>query len=97
MLQRRFSIAPMVDERVKTGERIVICGPSGSGKSTLIRCINRLEWRDINIYNELGIPALTYGPRAANHVFKRALSIESLYQAAGVYARIAIDLCSKMK
>ncbi len=54
-------------------------------------------WRDINIYNELGIPALTYGPRAANHAFKRALTIESLYQAACVYARIAIDLCSQQK
>lgn len=54
-------------------------------------------WRDINIYNELGIPALTYGPRAANHAFKRALSIDSLYQAACVYARIAIDLCSQDK
>lgn len=29
--------------KVKSGERIVICGPSGSGKSTLIRCINQLE------------------------------------------------------
>jgi acetylornithine deacetylase/succinyl-diaminopimelate desuccinylase-like protein len=54
-------------------------------------------WRDINIYNEIGIPALTYGPRAATHAYKRALSIESLYQSACVYARIAIDLCSQEK
>ena len=29
--------------KVKSGERVVVCGPSGSGKSTLIRCINQLE------------------------------------------------------
>jgi acetylornithine deacetylase/succinyl-diaminopimelate desuccinylase-like protein len=54
-------------------------------------------WRDINIYNELGIPALTYGPRAAAHAYKRALSIESLYQASCVYARTAIELCNQTK
>ena len=39
-------------------------------------------WRDINVFNEVGIPAMTYGPRATTHQFKRALTIESLYQAA---------------
>jgi len=32
-----------INLKVRTGERIVVCGPSGSGKSTMIRCINRLE------------------------------------------------------
>jgi acetylornithine deacetylase/succinyl-diaminopimelate desuccinylase-like protein len=54
-------------------------------------------WRDINIYNEMGVPALTYGPRAAAHAYKRALSIDSLYQAACVYARTAIELCGQEK
>jgi acetylornithine deacetylase/succinyl-diaminopimelate desuccinylase-like protein len=36
-------------------------------------------WRDLNDFNELGIPALTYGPRSTTHSFKRALSIESMY------------------
>lgn len=38
-----FHVLKDINLKVKTGERIVICGPSGSGKSTLIRCINRLE------------------------------------------------------
>ncbi len=38
-----FHVLRDIDFKVRTGERIVICGPSGSGKSTLIRCINRLE------------------------------------------------------
>jgi acetylornithine deacetylase/succinyl-diaminopimelate desuccinylase-like protein len=54
-------------------------------------------WRDINIYNEIGIPALTYGPRTTNHAYRRALPIESLYQAACAYALIAVDLCNQDK
>ena len=54
-------------------------------------------WRDINIYNEIGIPSLTYGPRSVTHAYRRTLTVDSLYQAACVYARIAIDLCSQEK
>lgn len=50
-------------------------------------------WRDSNIFSELGIPVVNYGPRSATHSFKRALTSESLYQAACVYARTAINLC----
>ena len=32
-----------VNETVRKGEVVVVCGPSGSGKSTLIRTINQLE------------------------------------------------------
>lgn len=54
-------------------------------------------WRDINIFNEVGIPALTYGPRSERHSYRRALKIESLYQSACVYARTAVDLCNQEK
>jgi acetylornithine deacetylase/succinyl-diaminopimelate desuccinylase-like protein len=54
-------------------------------------------WRDINAFNEVGIPALTYGPRSTTHSFKRALSIDSLYQAACAYARIAVEICNEEK
>ena len=54
-------------------------------------------WRDINAFNEVGIPALTYGPRSRAQGRKRALSIESLYQSAQLYARIALDICSERK
>jgi len=32
-----------INEEVKEGQTVVVCGPSGSGKSTLLRCINGLE------------------------------------------------------
>jgi acetylornithine deacetylase/succinyl-diaminopimelate desuccinylase-like protein len=54
-------------------------------------------WRDSNIFAELGIPAINYGPRSATHAYKRALTRESLYQAACVYARTAVAICSRMK
>jgi acetylornithine deacetylase/succinyl-diaminopimelate desuccinylase-like protein len=54
-------------------------------------------WRDINIFNEVGIPALTYGPRPVASTVKHGLTIESLYQAACAYARIAVDLCNQEK
>ena len=54
-------------------------------------------WRDINAFNEVGIPAMTIGPRSRALGGKRALPIESLYQAALLYARIAVDLCSQRK
>lgn len=38
-----FHVLKDINLKVKSKEKIVVCGPSGSGKSTLIRCINRLE------------------------------------------------------
>lgn len=38
-----FKALSNINETVKKGQTIVLCGPSGSGKSTLLRCINGLE------------------------------------------------------
>lgn len=38
-----FQALNNINETIKDGATVVICGPSGSGKSTLIRCINALE------------------------------------------------------
>lgn len=54
-------------------------------------------WRDVNIFNEVGIPALTYGPRSETHSHKRAFTIEALYKASCVYARTIVDLCSQQR
>ncbi len=38
-----FHVLVDIDEVIKKGQTVVICGPSGSGKSTLLRCVNGLE------------------------------------------------------
>ena len=52
-------------------------------------------WRDTNAFNELGIPAISYAPRAASHAARKALKVKDLTDAALVYARIAMDLCNQ--
>ena len=54
-------------------------------------------WRDINSFNEVGIPAITYGPRSERHSYRKAITIEAMVQAACVYARTMIDICSQEK
>jgi acetylornithine deacetylase/succinyl-diaminopimelate desuccinylase-like protein len=50
-------------------------------------------WRDTNAFNELGIPAVSYAPRAASHASTKSFKLKDLTDAALVYARIAMDLC----
>lgn len=52
-------------------------------------------WRDTNAFNELGIPAISYAPRAASHATTKSFAIKDLTDAALVYARIAMDLCNQ--
>jgi acetylornithine deacetylase/succinyl-diaminopimelate desuccinylase-like protein len=52
-------------------------------------------WRDTNAFNELGIPAISYAPRAASHATKKSFKVKDLQDAARVYARIAMDLCNQ--
>ena len=54
-------------------------------------------WRDVNIFNELGIPAITYGPRAKSFPYKLSISKDAMYEAACVYARTIVDLCNQNK
>jgi acetylornithine deacetylase/succinyl-diaminopimelate desuccinylase-like protein len=51
-------------------------------------------WRDTNAFNELGIPAISYAPRATSHATTKSFKVKDLTDAALVYARIAIDLCN---
>ena len=38
-----FQVLNRINEVIRRGQTVVVCGPSGSGKSTLLRCINGLE------------------------------------------------------
>lgn len=62
-------------------------------------------WRDTNVYNEFGVPALTFGPTRhktehpkqltafKHHTTARHLTIPDMVLAAKVYAGVAMDLC----
>jgi acetylornithine deacetylase/succinyl-diaminopimelate desuccinylase-like protein len=52
-------------------------------------------WRDVLIFNEMGIPAITYGPPRSFR--KQAMTIADLTRAAEVYARVAANVCSREK
>lgn len=52
-------------------------------------------WRDVSIFNEMGIPSVTYGPPRGFR--ERAMRIEDLARAARAYARIAIEVCTQEK
>jgi acetylornithine deacetylase/succinyl-diaminopimelate desuccinylase-like protein len=52
-------------------------------------------WRDINIFNEVGIPAATFGmPRkSAPDAAERFVEIKDIVDAAKMYALVAMEIC----
>ena len=52
-------------------------------------------WRDTNPFNELGIPAVTYGPAAGVGGGLFWAEIDDFVSAARVYSRLALDLCNR--
>ena len=54
-------------------------------------------WRDLNVFNEVGIPSVCYGPprqrEALSGAGNRAMKIADLVQATKVYALSALELC----
>jgi acetylornithine deacetylase/succinyl-diaminopimelate desuccinylase-like protein len=50
-------------------------------------------WRDHNVFNEMGIPALTYGPTGIVGGGKFAMAIPDLVRCARVYALMALAVC----
>jgi acetylornithine deacetylase/succinyl-diaminopimelate desuccinylase-like protein len=54
-------------------------------------------WRDMNVFNEVGIPSVCYGAARQKEPFtdsqNRAMKISDLVAATKVYALVAISLC----
>ena len=54
-------------------------------------------WRDLNVFNEVGIPSVCYGPprqrEAMSGAQNRAMKISDLIAATKVYALTALSLC----
>jgi acetylornithine deacetylase/succinyl-diaminopimelate desuccinylase-like protein len=54
-------------------------------------------WRDINPYNELGIPSLTYGCGAGAGGGNTYFGVDDMIKTAKIYALTAIDLCNRQR
>ncbi len=52
-------------------------------------------WRDVLVFNEMGIPAITYGPPRSFR--KQSMAVDDLVRASEVYARVAIAVCGREK
>jgi acetylornithine deacetylase/succinyl-diaminopimelate desuccinylase-like protein len=52
-------------------------------------------WRDVSIFNEMGIPAITYGP--PRNFGGQSMTIDDLARTAEIYARLAVAVCSQKK
>ena len=52
-------------------------------------------WRDLNVFNEVGIPAATFGfPRRSEpDVNEKFVDIDDLLDCAKMYALVALDIC----
>lgn len=58
-------------------------------------------WRDLNVFNEVGIPSVCYGPprqrEALSGAQNRAMKISDLVAATKVYALTALSVCGEEK
>lgn len=56
-------------------------------------------WRDLNVFNEVGIPSLTYGPPLglSSEGWSYFIEREDINRAAKLYALIALDICNRTK
>jgi acetylornithine deacetylase/succinyl-diaminopimelate desuccinylase-like protein len=52
-------------------------------------------WRDINCFNEMRIPAITYGPGVSAGGGTYGIKIADMITATRVYALTALDLCNQ--
>jgi acetylornithine deacetylase/succinyl-diaminopimelate desuccinylase-like protein len=52
-------------------------------------------WRDVSIFNEMGIPSITYGP--PRNFKGQSMTVEDIVRSAEVYAQVAIEICSQEK
>jgi acetylornithine deacetylase/succinyl-diaminopimelate desuccinylase-like protein len=54
-------------------------------------------WRDVNCFNEMRIPALTYGPGVSSGGGRYAMKIDNMILGTKIYAQVALDLCSQAR
>jgi acetylornithine deacetylase/succinyl-diaminopimelate desuccinylase-like protein len=75
-------------EKIESAHERVIGGAPGRP----IDAITSM-WRDSNVFNEVGIPTVVYGPGASSGAGGLAMDIDEMVKAARVYAAIALEVC----
>jgi acetylornithine deacetylase/succinyl-diaminopimelate desuccinylase-like protein len=50
-------------------------------------------WRDVSIFNEMGIPSITYGP--PRNFKGQAMTVDDIVRTAQTYAQLAIEICNR--
>lgn len=82
---------PLVDA-VTSSHRAVIGGDPPAPPTPEISM-----WRDLNVFNELGIPSICYGPPRTAEPYSdpgdRAMRVDDLIAATKVYALTAMKIC----
>ena len=76
-----FQVLKDINEEIKEGQTVVVCGPSGSGKSTLLRCINGLEPFQ---GGEIFVDGVSVGDPATN-LYKLRTEIGMVFQRFELY------------
>jgi acetylornithine deacetylase/succinyl-diaminopimelate desuccinylase-like protein len=83
------NVEPLVDSIRKAHRAIrnAECPPVSTPEMSM--------WRDVNIFNEVGIPAVTFGfPRkTAPGINEKFVEIDDLVDCSKMYALIAMDIC----
>lgn len=56
-------------------------------------------WRDTNVYNRIGIPALTFGPSRGKAAVQGTgfMELSNMIEGAKIYALTALSICGKEK
>jgi ABC-type polar amino acid transport system ATPase subunit len=76
-----FRVLHNINEEIKLGQTVVVCGPSGSGKSTLLRCINGLEPFQ---KGEITVDGVSVSDRSTN-LYKLRTEIGMVFQRFELY------------
>src|SRR5487761_227661 len=93
-------VEPLVDS-IKTAHKRVLNEDLDSVKKKVPVPFTSM-WRDVNIFNEVGIPSVTYGPRSYTYGSLSGDSVpmltkSDLENAAKIYALTALNLCNRTK
>jgi acetylornithine deacetylase/succinyl-diaminopimelate desuccinylase-like protein len=89
------NVEPLVDS-IMEAQKVVLNEAENSGRKVSPPFCSM--WRDVNIFNEVGIPSVTYGPPSYTHRTMSGDSIPSLtkqdlFHASKIYALSAMNLC----